>query len=378
MKKLLGLALALLVGACTSHTPPVPVPIPTPAPTPTPHTGALLHRQGTQVVNVKNEPVFFYGLAGCCEGWPENGWPWATEGYLREAAAAGVNMVHIRLGPFYQHPDGESVFALAYADAGGKADLSKIRPEWKPGLRKFMYLAESLGIQVEVDLIDYWQVKYPAIHPWAAANNVNGADYGSGYPLLEFEVTHHPFVESWLRDIVDAIGDFPNLHWQDGNELFIGSASKGYILSERAVVRDQEARRGFARHMFWSNSGREDLENELEGTPDALDGGNFHQDRAFPMNQGQRKLYTAQLPRGVNEYGGNLTPSQYLVELKRARQNGSFFILWRGAMSIEDYRASLAQIAVAKAEVGAASRRLPDVPDGAYTKPKTGRGPKAH
>ena len=146
----------------------------------------------------------------------------------------------------------------------------------------------------------------------------------------------------------------------------------------RAVVRDQELKRGFARHMFWTNSGREDLENELEGT-DPLDGANFHQDRAFPTNAGQRAMYTAALPRGVNEYGGNLSPAQYLVELRRARANGSTFYLWRGAMSVEEYRAALAQIAVAKAEVGAASNRLaPDVPAGDYTKPKTGRGPRAH
>lgn len=337
---------AFTTGALAAHLPscgggpgdPTPVPTSTPAPTPTPHFMNPLRRSGGDLL-AGETPIFLYGLAVCCEGYPQNGWPRISFPFIQEAAMNGINMVHIRLGPFMpETTKADPLEDCPYYFKDGKVDLNVWYDKYWEDLRKLLYEAERLGVYVEIDLIDAWLLKYPEIHPWTAQNNINGFDRGSKWPLLDGEITQEPYVEKWIRKVIKETGDFPNVYYQDGNELFIHpEPSIPYLESIINVVRDEEKIHGFKEHLIATNSHREDAEGRFGLS-------NFHQDIAFPINRKQRDLYYEVMPRGVNEYGGQFSPEEFKVRLQDAIKKGTFFILWRGGWNDEEYKRALSYV----------------------------------
>lgn len=327
---------------------PTPLPTATPTPTPTPfvhNTEMLLHPEDIYLVNKKGDNVFLFGVSMCCMDWPQSGFPFITPEWLREAAANKVNMVHMRLGPYMpEHDPAETnpTRAVAYkvvvgADGKEKVDLTQFDEGYFKRLRELLTQMEQLGVYAEIDLNDAWTLKYPEIHPWAAANNINGVDLGGKWPLLETEITDMPIVEAWIRRAVAETCEFPNVYYQDGNELFIHpEPAIPYLASLVDVVRNQEQVSGCEKHIIATNAYRSDAEYLFEMA-------NFHQDQPFPLPS-QREEYKRRMPRGVNEYGRDFSPEEFRDKLRVAKRRNTFFLLWRGEWSVEDYRKALSYV----------------------------------
>ena len=141
------------------------------------------------------------GYAVCCG--PEepdvNLWPWISESLLRDAAAHGVNLVHIRLGP--NSPVLEPRPAMRpYILPDGAWN-----PEFFSRLNALIDIGYSLGVYFEIDLIDGWELKRPEQSAWHADCS-----------LLQ----HAPgkVQRDWLNKVVDEIGAHENILWQISNE----------------------------------------------------------------------------------------------------------------------------------------------------------------
>jgi hypothetical protein len=259
----LAVALCLaLVAACTPKRPPKP-PEPPPPPVKEAKFLNLLVRQEAGGTLMKGgQPWKPFGFVPCWDGEEVDhmGWPGIDDAGMDYALQYGADAFHIRLGPFTRDdkwPNGLNAGSSAYIDD----DPAKgFNPAWWAKVRRIVERAGQRGAVVEVDLIDGWQCRHATPkgdpgsvpHPWSAAD------------LNACANTLTPTHRDWLRKIVDEVGCFGNVIWQDGNEIGINASYKpAWSFAIRDVIREAEQELGCGVvHLFGTNSGHADVESD--------------------------------------------------------------------------------------------------------------------
>ncbi|MBN1771216.1 MAG: hypothetical protein JXB32_08155 [Deltaproteobacteria bacterium] len=291
------------------------------------HDELLLHAAGGSLVRPDGTPVDFRGAISCCGG--AYGWPLFDEAWADYAAAKAVTFLHVRLGPFLTGPGGESDWAAVgggYPEGpDGRADLATWNEPFWARVRALLEYAAQRGMWVEVDLVDGWAAKHcrwgdtPGYSPWDAAWNVQGEDWCT--TAGSREISGDDVHERWVRKAVRETGRWGNVLYQDGNEIgIVGGYAPEWTLSLRNIVRDEEARNGWRRHPFGTNS-----DDPAAMAADGVDYLEFHQDGAAdPAGCFGR-------PCGVNEYNPDpaLTPEQLHAAFCAARAWGTYYWYWR-------------------------------------------------
>ena len=280
------------------------------------------------------------GAVSCCGG--GYGWPLVDEAWLDLTAANGITFLHLRLGPFLTtSTNGETdlaAFGGGYLEAGGKADLRQFNPRFWTRLRALLRLARARGQWVEVDVIDAWAIKHcrwgdlPGYSAWERASNVQNDDLcataGSG-PIAPGSVA-----EAWVRKVVQETGDFDNVLYQDGNELdLVQGYSPAWTTTMRDLIRAEEHRLGFGRHLIGTNSNH-------ATSMRAVDYVERHQSQPASPADCLGK------PCLVNEYNPNppLTAAQLHERFCQARSNGTTFWYWRHGQRDAELSQSLALV----------------------------------
>jgi hypothetical protein len=261
--------IAILAGVGCVHKPPTPIPTPSPKPTPSPSTMKPLAVLGNQF-----SPPILGSIT------THHNWPLLDLDALDKIAAAGLNYTDFRL-PF-GFDDRANYEAYLRAPSGGLTqvfDLTKFNPAFWGLLHDRVAYAQSKGVYVLVDLIDGWWLKHAELsHQWRKSNNINGVDLGY---CSDTQSAPQPIHEAWIRHVVDSVGDQPNVIWQDGNELSFCNPSATWVVVMRAIVQDEEAKRGFVRHIFGSLSENDSIDQKV-------DFASFHKDapiaaRSYPI-----------------------------------------------------------------------------------------------
>jgi hypothetical protein len=301
----------------------------------------LLVADSGLLVDAGGNAVPFRGAISCCMG--GFGWPLVDEAFIDRVAANGVTFLHMRLGPFLTGSGGESDWAGVgggYVEVSGKADLTRFNPTFWARVAALLEYAGSKGLWVEVDVADGWAVKHcrwgdlPGYSAWGADGNIQGEDWcGSAGSR---EILGSDVHEQWVRKVVRETGRFGNVLYEDGNEIgLVSGYAPEWSLSIRNIIHDEEARRGYGRHLLGTNSGS-------AATIDAagIDYVELHQKHAADPSQGRGK------PCLVNEYNPNppLTPDEFMAEYCAAEAAGTYFWYWRHEQSDEQMAESLSRM----------------------------------
>jgi len=117
-------------------------------------------------------------------------------------------------------------------DGEPKFDLSKFDQAFFDRLRERVVAAGNAGIYVAVMLFDGWALHLsPAPdnvegHPFHAANNVNAIGIKSivDYQVLPLDPRVRALQEAYIRKVVDAVHDLPNVLYEVANESSGGGA----------------------------------------------------------------------------------------------------------------------------------------------------------
>jgi hypothetical protein len=255
----------------------------------------------------------------------EHGWPLISQATLETLASYGVNYTHIRLGPFTDEEGSEQFLAYAYSD-GGKVDLNSWNFAFWQQVRSILSKAESLGIYVEVDLIDAWVLERPHISPWTHTNNVNGVNEGHCDILTR---APGPVQEKFLRKAVAETGEFPNVIYQIGNETFDcrGVITSQYEFGVADIVRDELEVQGFGNRLIGTNSHKKSIECSRK-----IDYVIRHSDTVPSLICGK--------PLQVNETGYD-TAFLFKELHEAAVSTGVYWHLWRGNLSSDELNSAL-------------------------------------
>jgi hypothetical protein len=111
-------------------------------------------------------------------------------------------------------------------DGKPKFDLSRFDEAFFDRLRERVISAGERGIYVAVMLFDGWALHLsPAPdhvegHPFHAASNVNGIGIDSilDYQVLPLDPRVQEIQEAYIRKVIDAVHDLPNVLWEVANE----------------------------------------------------------------------------------------------------------------------------------------------------------------
>jgi len=286
---------------------------------------ALVVRAG-QLQHLDGRPVDVRGAISCCGG--GYGWPLFDEAWLDLAATRGATFLHMRLGPFLTSGNGETDWSTTgggYVEANGKADLTRFNEAFWARVRALLQLARDRGVYVEVDVIDGWAVKHcrwgdsPGYSAWEAASNAQGVDLCAS--AASGPVVRGGAHEAWIRKVVAETGGFDNILFEDGNEVgLVQGYDAAWTDTMAALIRDEEARRGYGAHPFGTNSG--DATAMQLPVVDYLE---FHQNQPLAAAQCFGK------PCFANEYNPDppLTPAQFSQRFCAARAQGTAFFYWR-------------------------------------------------
>jgi len=217
---------------------------------------SLLHvQQGTHnFVNAEGQRIWLLGYGGvCCHADNTvNGWPWFSESYLRELAAHGGDFIHLRMGPPSASLEPRPEYR-PYLDNG----------QWNPAcfakLNALLDLAYSLGVYVEIDLIDGWALKDPSNNWWHLGVDI-------------MRTSPKPPQQAFVNKVVAEVGRHPNILWQIGNETGVPTENGpvdpatgkptqvtidtlAWELGIVDAVHIQETASGHPRHIMATNAG---------------------------------------------------------------------------------------------------------------------------
>lgn len=297
--------------------------------------------RGGRLEHGDGRPVDVRGAVSCCGG--AYGWPLYDEAWLDTAASRGATFLHLRLGPFRTEGNGETDWAATgggYVEASGKADVTRFNERFWARVRELLAKAQARGVYVEVDVVDGWAVKHcrwgdlPGYSAWDAAFNAQGQDFCAG--AATGPVSPGSVHEAWIRKVVAETGRFDHVLYQDGNEVgLVPGYDAAWTQSMLAVMRDEEARHGYGRHLFGTNSG-DAAAMQLPG----VDYLQFHQAQPLSASQCFGK------PCFVNEYNPQppLTPAQFHQRFCAARAAGTAFFYWRHGQGEADMLESLTRM----------------------------------
>jgi hypothetical protein len=306
-------------------------PVPPPPPPPPP-SGMELRVEGNKFVGSDGEEVKLLGAVQCCDA-PDTSyddakihwWPLIDRETLEKLASFGLNWTHIRLGPFTVEGEADPNYVGYLTLPDGRVDLDRWFIHFWGRARSAVAWARSLGIYVEVDLVDRWVRQHgasdmPKIDPWRSTNNIQGRAVGG---LGIFENAPNDVHEKWIRKCVKELGEFPNVMFNTGNEGF-KRFSLAWELGVRDIVKDELANQGYGDRLIGSNTHDVDIE------------------RGF--DYATRHLREAQNPEAypvmVTEYG-TLRPEEVLREARDAREKGTSFHFWMGSQSTAERQRTL-------------------------------------
>jgi len=233
------------------------------------------------------------GAVACCDDPDtvnneavEDGWPLATTGWLNQLAEH-ANATHYRLGP--------------YSDTG--LDLLNETPA-------AVQLALDRGIYVEIDLVDCWAMR--------TDSNFFGDDC---------TVTHGPPPEryiEWVRSIVDAVGAFPNVFFNLGNECNFCQASPQWDQGLYNEIKTRLMQNGVGDRLVGSDVSVLEPRTTLDYR---TFGGIFE----APAVMTVPAIFTED---DVRDH----TPGEWRAIVQQADMNGTYVFLWRGTMSRTEWR----------------------------------------
>jgi hypothetical protein len=117
-------------------------------------------------------------------------------------------------------------------DGKPKFDLSAFDPAFFDRLRDRVIAAGNAGIYVAVMLFEGWGLHLSPPpddvegHPFFGANNVNGVDVRSilDYQVLPLDPRVQALQEAYIRKVIDAVQDLPNVLYEVANESSGGGA----------------------------------------------------------------------------------------------------------------------------------------------------------
>lgn len=318
---LAALALLLSLPGCAQPSPLPPSPPPTTQPSPSPEPPPLiafpLSARNGKFVDLNNKPVWLTGPAWCCRDSKHYDWPLTSREGMERARDHGATWAMIRNGPTVRLEGQQFDF---YVRPGHLWDLTRFSEPYLTWLTEISDDAERLGLALEVDLIDGWNLRQrtsPPLNPWVRENNINGIDAGDCSILAKApQAVHRAFV----REIVRAVGHSLNVMWHEGNEVSICGGvqlSLAFIEGIEREVRLVEAENGFVHHLFGTNAS----ESEIRRSP-VVEYVTLHQ----PVHAGSA---TNGKPTLVNEYR-NLRPEEWEREARLAKSANTGWAYWRG------------------------------------------------
>lgn len=237
--------------------------------------------------NAPKVPAGLFWISQCCQDNPPytipGGWPLITLERLQEFSAIGANATIIRPTTWNE---GWDAVTRSVSDA------------------------QSLGIWIEVDVLDVWSLRTGGGWPW-----VNDT-------CETIQSAPKEYHRRWVFDLVKATGSFSNVLYQIGNEGGVASCatSEDWEVGIRDAIHEAETSYGYQRHLVGTNSEQPQIEVRM-------DYGIYHQETA--IGPGSK-------PRIINEYR-RITPKQYKEELEVSRKIGTGFILWRGEMTDSEW-----------------------------------------
>lgn len=329
-KLVVTILIANLAACGGTPRPPGPIPTPTPKPTPPPTSGVvnaamLLHREGNRIVQSDGHAFDFRGAKTCCDEWagePNMRWPVGSiEASIWLKAEGNINMKSIRVGPFRTVEDGETSLAAiggGYLEVSGKADLT----QWNPVFWKYgddLVLSDATRDQWDqVGLVDGWGLKnecqagIKGYNPWFRGNNLQATSHCA----LVFDAVQ----ERWVRKVVEVYGRHGNVVWEVSNESsLVGGDVVAWEQAIIAVVKDEEAKRGYPHHLIASNAQR---------LVPSADWNEWHTNGSSVAPSTDGKI------TGVNEYNPEppLSASTLAATYCGARNAGVYYWAWRHGM----------------------------------------------
>jgi hypothetical protein len=250
---LLTLALGALVMCGKHQSGPTPIPSPVASPTPTPPPTprlSLLSVSGHEFVDDTGGTVYLVGAIGAGAGGdPFNGWPHVSRRTVDEIAGAGLNFTLIRVGPFTSSLPENGPFAWD-------------NPSALQAARDAVAYANSRGLYVQVEIFDHW-----CAQPVHGCSPFDIDEYQGKLPITQEEYAAAPANKKaqadWVRSVVSAIGGNAGVLWVDSNEAF-KRPSREWSASMRLLVQDEEAKRGYQRHPFGTNSHNAGIEYDVD------------------------------------------------------------------------------------------------------------------
>jgi hypothetical protein len=288
-------------------------------------TDGPLQIDGFRFRNQHGQNVPLLGPIICCrsdvdpDSSKPDGWPLVNEANLDRFAEAGANYTHVRLGPFI--PTGEGAQFVGYKVIGSKVDLTQWNPPFWDLARSVVRMARDRGIYVEVSLIDCWLFKHD-LSAWGPSHNIQ---HYSGGTCAVVGTTPHAKAKKWARKVVDALGEFDNVLWQDGNEVFdCHQDATKWVKGLKQIVRDREGEKGFRQHPFGTNSHQPALKSV-----------------GYEIYHKQVPTHSAGRPRIFNEYQTLTSANQWKEKALQAKSLKSSFMLWRGNLNPAQWNKAL-------------------------------------
>lgn len=198
-----------------------------------PGAGRAVYLTGSHIWNNLHDGM---GPGAACAPTPE---PFDYAGYLAFLKEHGHNFIRLWRWEQFQSQAAGGSFHLCMApqpwartgpgvakDGKPKFDLSKFDQTYFDRLRERVRAAGTQGIYVDVMLFDGWALHLsPAPdnvegHPFHAGNNVNGVGITSivNCQVLPLDPKVQEFEQAYLRKVVDAVHDLPNVLYEVANE----------------------------------------------------------------------------------------------------------------------------------------------------------------
>lgn len=345
----------IVMGGCTIPPGPQPSPAPStspspsPSPTSTPPPGqaitAPLMVKGTSFIDGATGKVFrMMGPEACCEDSKSGGWPGVNEQFIRLAKEHGANIVFMRLGPYTMEGEPkapmfvgdktlysfEPYIRLKHPTPGYHSMYNPrdgFEPSYWPRQRRIVEIARDAGLMVMVDIADAWLMRNNRTQVIEGTVVQTICAWESCEPTIKLSPprTWHA---RWTEEITKQLGRYPNVLFSIGNEAFLPKNQVGpkWEFGIRDIVRAQEKKYGYVRHLIGTNSMLPEIEKGVD----------------FVIEHGP----VAHAPRWnkplVNtESSDKLDARAWGVEARRARRLGSAMMLWRGNMLEAEWQGAL-------------------------------------
>ena len=254
-------------------------------------------------------------------------WPMAAECFQDYMNAAGFNVFHFRMGPFYASADlGEDDFA----EIGGPY-LGGPGSDWNPKFwetyTRLLRYAHEHGSNVEVNVIDTWVCKHAQ---WG--------DLQMPWPPEDVEACGRrpsPEQERFIRKVVSEAKQFSNVIWITDNEGGeIQGTKREWYEWVQSVIRQGENTSGGAVRMVGIN-------NTNFCTSGAFDYCATHSTNALLESIGGGK----HSENNEHNKRPGFTPTQEHANHCAAQKKGHHWWFWRAEMSNEDFEATRALFA---------------------------------